>query len=123
MRLLVALFVLATLPALGQQSGTVQFDPPNTGGPVTGYRLYRDGTLIGPVTGAQQTIASLFPSQFGSWTYAIETLGPGCGTTPLPACPRVSLLVPIVPPAPGPVRNLQICVQVTPPVCFQVVAP
>ena len=108
-----ALLALATLPALGQQSGTVQFDPPNTGGAPTGYRLYRDSVLVGAVTPGQ-TLAALFPSNTGTWTIAVEAFNAaGAG-------PRVSKSVTVGVPAPGPVRNFVItlnCAASSPPTC------
>lgn len=113
MRLIAALLVLVALPAFAQQSGVVQFDPPNTGGAPTGYRLYRDNVLVGAVTPGQ-TVSALFPSSAGSWTIAVEAFnstGPG---------PKVSKLVTLGPVVPGPVRNLVItlnCATTSPPTC------
>lgn len=99
--LIAATLLCLTVPALAQQSATISFDPPSTGGAPTGYRLYRDGTLVSAVTSGQ-TLTNLFPSNAGSWVIGVEAFnatGPG---------PRVNQTVTIGPVAPGPVRNVQI---------------
>lgn len=110
------LLLLVCLPAFGQQAGTVTFDAPTTGGAPTGYRLYRDNVLVGPVTSGQ-TIPNLFPANTGTWVIAVEsfnTAGPG---------PRVTKTVTLGPPPiqpPGPVINVVIdapCAKASPPTC------
>jgi hypothetical protein len=95
MRLMLALAALLLgLPALAQQAGTVSFGAPTTGGTPSGYRLYRDNVLVGPVASGQ-TIANLFPANVGSWAFTVEafnTTGPG---------PRASVTVSLGPPIPG----------------------
>lgn len=114
--LLVAALLCLVMPVAAQQSGTVTFDPPTTGGVPTGYRLYRDNVLVGPVTSGQ-TVANLFPANTGAWAIAVEsfnTAGPG---------PRVTKTVTLGPPPiqpPGPVINVVIdapCAKATPPTC------
>jgi hypothetical protein len=114
LRTLAALALLCIAsPVFAQQSGTVPFDPPNncviagtfapstdaaSTCPVTGgYRLYRNGTLVGAIApGGSIT----FPVS-GSDTIAVEAVGargPG---------PRVTAtLAPST--VPGPVRNFTI---------------
>ena len=124
MRLLAGLLLLIVCtPAFAQQSGTVTFSPPDTGGTPTGYRLYRDNTLVGPVTPGQ-TISGLFPADTGTWTFGVEAFNAACGVSPLPACTRVTT-PPITlggPPLqpPGPVIGLIIsapCATTSPPTC------
>ena len=127
MRYLAGLLALVALPAFAQQSGTVTFGAPTTGGTPAGYRLYRDTTLVGPVTSGQ-TITNLFPANAGTWTYAVESHNAACGTTGLPACPRVSVTYTLGPPPlqpPGPVINVIIqapCATASPPTCTVTVA-
>lgn len=121
MKLIFAAFALLalSLPAFAQQSGTVTFNAPTTGGPPAGYRLYRDDTLIGPVTSGQ-TVAGLFPANTGSWLIEVEPLNSaGAG-------PRLGLTVTLGPPVqvPGPVINIAIsapCATAQPPTCTVVV--
>lgn len=115
-------------PALAQQAGTVTFGvapaSPDFGAPA-GFRLHRDTTLVGPVTSGQ-TFPTLFPANVGAWTFAVEAWNAACGSTPLPACPRVTPVVsptrlgppPLLPPAP--VINVTIdapCARLSPPTC------
>ena|SRR5688572_6752163 len=114
MRLIAAgLLLCLAMPAFAQQSGTVTFGAPTTGGAPTGYRLYRDGTLVGPVTSGQ-TVANLFPANTGTWVFAVEAFNAtGAG-------PRVSTTVTLGPPLPGPVINVVIdapCAKANPPTC------
>jgi hypothetical protein len=130
--LIVLAFCVMSLGALAQQSGVVNFGPPIAGGAPAGYRLYRDGVLVGPVT-AGQTVANLFPANAGAWTFAVESHNAACGATPLPACPRVTPTIsptvlgppPLQPP--GPVINVTItapCATASPPTCtINVVTP
>jgi hypothetical protein len=133
MRLLAGILLLAfSLPLAAQQSGVVNFGAPIAGGAPAGYRLYRDGALVGPVT-AGQTVPNLFPANTGAWTFAVEAHNAACGTTPLPACPRVTPAIsptvlgppPLLPP--GPVINVTItapCATASPPTCtINVVTP
>jgi hypothetical protein len=121
MRYLLAFALLvASLPALAAQDGTVTFSPPTSGGAPTGYRLYRDGTLVGPVTSGQ-TIPGLFPNDTGTYVIGVEALNTaGAGT-------RVNRTVVLGPPPvqpPGPVINLTInapCATSNPPTCTIVV--
>jgi len=128
--LLAALALLCfSLPCAAQQSGTVTFDVPTTGGTPAGYRLYRENVLVGPVTSGQ-TIANLFPANTGTWTFAVETHNAACGASPLPACPRVSFTRTLGPPPiqpPGPVINVTVtapCATASPPTCtISIVGP
>lgn len=128
MRFVVALMAFVTaLPALAQQSGTAQFDPPNvcvvagtfapSSDPAStcapsSYRLYIDGALVGNINPGG---ALTFPSNTGNFVVGLEPVGargPG---------PRVSLSVPIgAVTVPGPVRNFTIalaCATTSPPTC------
>lgn len=101
------LAVSASFAALAAQNGTVTFDVPNTGGAPTGYRLYRDGTLVGSVTSGQ-TFTALFPNDTGTYVIGVEAFnatGPG---------PRVNKSVTLSPLVPGPVRNVVITCPVPP---------
>lgn len=117
MRILAGLLLLVAFPLAAQQAGTVTFDPPTTGGAPTGYRLYRDSTLIGPVTSGQ-TIPGLFPANTGTWVISVEAFnatGPG---------PKVGKTVTLGPVVPGAVINLTItapCAVAQPPTCSVVV--
>ena len=121
MRIVVAVLLLVSFPSFAQQAGTVSFDPPNTGGAPTGYRLYRDNVLVGPVTSGQ-TVPNLFPANTGTWVIAVEafnTAGPG---------PRSSKTVTLSPPLqpPGAPLNIVIvapCASATPPTCVITVTP
>jgi len=126
-RCLAALLLLVALPALAQQSGTVQFDPPNTCVVAgthaassaaastcapSGYRVYRDGTLVGAITpGGSIT----FPAN-GTFVIGVEGFdADGAG-------PRVNKQVVVGPPptVPGPVRNFTIigtCATTNPVTC------
>lgn len=101
------------LPVAAQQSGTVSFDAPNTGGAPTGYRIYRDNVLVGAVTPGQ-SVTALAPSNAGTWVLGVEAFnatGPGT---------RVNKSVTIGALPPGPVRNLTFtfsCSTSTPPAC------
>lgn len=123
MRSLAALVLLTiSLPLAAQQAGSVTFDAPTTGGAPSGYRLYREGALVGPVTSGQ-VIQGLFPSNAGTWMFAVEAFNAaGAG-------PRVTRSVTLTPPLqpPGPVINIIIaspCTQAVPPCSLNVtVAP
>ncbi len=69
--ILAAAFVLAALPAFAAQNGTVTFDVPNTGGAPSGYRLYRDGTLVATVTSGQ-SVTALSPVDVGTIVLGVE---------------------------------------------------
>lgn len=128
-RLLLAALCVLAFPAFAQQSGTVTFDPPATGGAPAGFRLYRDNVLVGPVTSGQ-LVAGLFPTNTGSWVFSVETHNAACGASGLPACPRVNRTVTLGPPPlqpPGPVISVTVdapCARATPPTCtVTVVSP
>jgi len=112
-RFAILVLCLLALPAFAAQNGTITFDVPNTGGAPTGYRLYRDGTLVGAVTSGQ-TFTALFPNDIGTYTIGVEAFNAtGAG-------PRVNKSVVLGPVVPGPVRNLVItlnCATTTPPTC------
>jgi len=119
MRLLAVVAVLVALPAFSQQAGTVTFGAPTTGGAPTGYRLYRDNVLVGPVTSGQ-TVANLFPANVGTWAFAVEAFNAaGAG-------PRLSTTVTLGVPAPGVPVSIVItapCANATPPTCTISVNP
>lgn len=116
--LLAAALCALAFSALAQQSGVVQFDPPNTGGAPAGYRLYRDNVLVGAVTPGQ-AVSALFPSNTGTWVIGVEAFNAtGAG-------PRVNKSVTLGVVAPGPVRNFVItlnCAGTSPPTCTVVIA-
>jgi len=113
---LLAVLCALALPVLAQESATVLFDPPSSGGAPTGYRLYRDNVLVVTVT-AGQTIPNLAPDA-NPHTYALEAFnatGPGPRVTFGPTSPG--------PLPPGPPRNFRLvfdCAVATPPTCVQV---
>jgi len=105
--------VLLALPAIAAQNGTITFDVPNTGGAPTGYRLFRDGTIVGSVTNGQ-TFTALSPVDVGTVLLGIESFN-ATGTGP-----RVNKSVTLGAVVPGPVRNVVYtfaCAQTTPPTC------
>lgn len=117
MRLIAAvLCVLASFVAYAAQNGTVTFDVPNTGGAPSGYRLFRDGVLVGTLTSGQ-TLTALAPNDVGTYVIGVEAVnatGPGTRVN------KTVVLGPPPLPVPGPVRNLQItlnCSTTTPPTC------
>lgn len=96
-----ALAAAVALGAHAAQNATITFDVPSTGGAPTGYRVYRDGTLVGAVTSGQ-TLTALFPNDTGTYTIGVEAFNAtGAG-------PRVNKSVVLALAAPGPVRNLVI---------------
>lgn len=122
--LIAAAAMAAALPLAAQQAGSVTFDAPSSGGAPSAYRLFRDSTDLGAVTaGAANTVATMFPANTGTWTFAIESRNAACGASPLPTCPRVTRVVTLGPPPlqpPGPVINVLIqapCAVASPPTC------
>jgi hypothetical protein len=114
----VALLALS-VPALAQQAGSVTFSPPTTGGAPTGYRLYRDNTLIGPVTSGQ-AIPALFPANTGSWVFAVEAFNAtGAGARSA----VTATLGPVVPGAPVQITITAPCASANPPTCVITVTP
>jgi len=105
--LVTALLCALAVPAFAAQNATITFDVPNTGGAPTGYRLFRDGTLIGAVTSGQ-TLTALFPNDVGTYLVGVESWNAACGVSPLPSCPRVNKSVTLGLAPPGPVRNVVI---------------
>jgi hypothetical protein len=99
--------------AFAAQDGTITFSPPVTGGAPTGYRLYRDSTLVGTVSSGQ-TLTALFPNDVGVYQIGVEAFNAtGAG-------PRVTQTVTLGAVVPGPVTNLKItlnCATTSPPTC------
>lgn len=99
MRTLLAILLL--FPALAFAApGSILFDPPVTGGAPDGYRLYVDGTLVGPVTSGYEMA---FPDS-GEVVIGVEAFN-ASGVS------LVERRVTITPTVPGPVQNLRIEVQ------------
>lgn len=111
--LTLALVALAALPLNAAQNAAFTFDIPNTGGTPTGYRVYRDNTLVGSLTSGQ-SLNAFFPNDTGTYLVGVEAFnatGPGS---------RVNKTVVLGPAVPGPVRNLVItlnCATTTPATC------
>lgn len=126
MRLIALLLCALALPAFSAQNATVTFSAPNTGGTPAGYRIYRDNVLVGPVQSGQ-TLTGFFPTDTGSFVVSVESHNAACGSTGLPACPRVNQTVVLGPPPiqpPGPVINVIVrapCAEATPPTCTLVI--
>jgi len=111
------LLALIALSAFAAQNATITFDVPNTGGAPTGYRLFRDGALVGSVANGQ-TLTALFPNDVGTYLIGVEAFNAtGAGQ-------RVNKSVVLGDVVPGPVRNLLItlnCATTSPPTCTVVI--
>lgn len=97
-----SLLILALLlPALAFAApGAILFDPPVTGGAPDGYRLYVDGTLVGPIVSGHEMA---FPDS-GEVVIGVEAYNAAGASL-------VEQRVTITPTAPGPVQNLRIEVE------------
>lgn len=105
--------LLMVAPVFAAQDATITFSPPVTGGAPTGYRLFRDGTLIGAVA-TGQTLTALFPNDVGTYQVGVEAFN-ATGTGQ-----RVTKTVVLGAVVPGPVTNLIItlnCATSSPPTC------
>jgi len=126
---LFAVFVLALCaPVFAAQDGTITFTLPTTGGAITGacatatpatcgIRLFRDNTLVGPITPGQ-AFPALFPNDTATYQLGIETWN-------VSGVNRVTktLALTALPLPPGPVQNIQIvvnCTLTTPATCTAV---
>lgn len=115
--LAVAIALAVPPAAFAAQDATITFSPPITGGAPTGYRLYRDSTLIGSVSSGQ-TLTALFPNDIGTYAIAVSAFNAtGEG-------PKVTQTVTLGAVVPGPVQNLTItlkCATASPPTCTVIV--
>lgn len=113
---LIAVLLLCA-PVFAAQDATFVITPPTTGGAPTGYRVYRDGTLVGPVISGQP-IPAFFPTDTGTFALGFEAFNvTGAG-------PRYAASVAINPPAPGAIPKIVItvpCATASPPTCTVVV--
>lgn len=115
--LLVPLMPFSAAHAANPQDATITFSPPTTGGAPTGYRAYRDATLVGPVVSGQP-LTAFFPADIGTFVVGVEPFNAtGAG-------PRTTATAVLGPTAPGAIPKITItvpCATALPPTCTLVV--
>lgn len=116
---LALVFALTVVPAAfaapTPQDVTITFSLPVTGGAPTGYRLFKDGVLVGS-TAPSQVFTALLPDTSGSYQIGVEAFnatGTGQRVTKTVTPTQITQV-------PGPVQNLTItlsCATTSPPTC------